>query len=155
MLNENPLDRDELAARVAADIPAGAYVNLGIGQPTRVADFLAPDSGVVLHTENGMLGMGLPATGDAIDPDLTNAGKHASGTTVNVELARLSPGELHVLVTNPIPVRPGPAPPGAGAGLVGLAERVGLLGGRLRHGVHRAPDGSLSFRLEAWLPWPV
>ena len=75
MLNENPLDRDELAARVAADIPAGAYVNLGIGQPTRVADFLAPDSGVVLHTENGMLGMGPAATGDAIDPDLINAGK--------------------------------------------------------------------------------
>ncbi|KUL30059.1 sensor histidine kinase [Actinoplanes awajinensis] len=90
-----------------------------------------------------------------VQEGLTNAGKHASGTTVNVELSRLTPSELHVLVTNPIPARPGPAPPGAGAGLVGLAERVGLLGGRLRHGVHRAPDGSLSFRLEAWLPWPV
>ena len=46
------------AAIVARDIPAGSYVNLGIGQPTTVADHLAPDSGVVLHTENGMLGMG-------------------------------------------------------------------------------------------------
>ncbi|WP_375481651.1 3-oxoacid CoA-transferase subunit B [uncultured Jatrophihabitans sp.] len=65
----------ELAQRVAADIPRGAYVNLGIGQPTGVADHLAPDAGVVLHTENGMLGMGPAATGDAVDTDLTNAGK--------------------------------------------------------------------------------
>jgi len=70
-----PLDRDDLAQLVAADIPAGSYVNLGIGQPTRVADFLAPDSGVILHTENGMLGMGPQAYGDDIDPDLINAGK--------------------------------------------------------------------------------
>jgi 3-oxoadipate CoA-transferase beta subunit len=50
-------------------------VNLGIGQPTAVANHLAPDSGVTLHTENGMLGMGPEAHGDAIDPDLVNAGK--------------------------------------------------------------------------------
>jgi 3-oxoadipate CoA-transferase beta subunit len=60
---------------VARDIPHGAYVNLGIGQPTLVADHLPADSGVVLHTENGMLGMGPAAQGDEIDPDLTNAGK--------------------------------------------------------------------------------
>ena len=70
-----PLDRDGMARLVARDIPDGSYVNLGIGQPTRVADFLEPGSGVVLHTENGMLGMGPVATGDAVDPDLTNAGK--------------------------------------------------------------------------------
>ncbi|MGK5681684.1 3-oxoacid CoA-transferase subunit B [Actinoplanes sp. URMC 104] len=69
------LSREEMARIVARDIPDGAYVNLGIGQPTMVADHLRPDSGVVLHTENGMLGMGGPATGDRIDPDLTNAGK--------------------------------------------------------------------------------
>jgi 3-oxoadipate CoA-transferase, beta subunit len=69
------LTRAEMAARVADDIPAGAFVNLGIGQPTMVADHLAPDSGVVLHTENGMLGMGPAATGDEVDPDLINAGK--------------------------------------------------------------------------------
>ncbi len=69
------LSRDEMARIVARDIPAGAYVNLGIGQPTMVADHLRPEQGVVLHTENGMLGMGGPATGDQIDPDLTNAGK--------------------------------------------------------------------------------
>jgi 3-oxoadipate CoA-transferase, beta subunit len=60
---------------VARDIPAGSYVNLGIGQPTLVAAHLDPDRGVVLHTENGMLGMGPVAAGDEIDPDLTNAGK--------------------------------------------------------------------------------
>ena len=70
-----PLGRDDLARLVAADIPPGSYVNLGIGQPTRVADFLAPDSRVILHTENGMLGVGPRAYGDDIDPDLINAGK--------------------------------------------------------------------------------
>jgi 3-oxoadipate CoA-transferase beta subunit len=69
------LDRRELAAVIARDIPPGSYVNLGIGQPTTVADYLDPAAGVVLHTENGMLGMGGVATGDDIDPDLTNAGK--------------------------------------------------------------------------------
>ena len=69
------LDRRGIARLVAADIPPGSYVNLGIGQPTAVADHLAPDSGVVLHTENGMLGMGRAATGDEVDPDLINAGK--------------------------------------------------------------------------------
>ena len=64
-----------MAARVARDIPYGAYVNLGIGQPTLVADHLGADSGVVLHTENGMLNMGRAAVGDEIDPDLINAGK--------------------------------------------------------------------------------
>ncbi|MFI7674570.1 3-oxoacid CoA-transferase subunit B [Actinophytocola sp. NPDC049390] len=69
------LDRAAIAKLVAADIPPGSYVNLGIGQPTLVADYLAPESGVVLHTENGMLGMGGAARGDEVDPDLINAGK--------------------------------------------------------------------------------
>ena len=74
-LDRGPLDRNELAAVIARDIPAGSYVNLGIGQPTLVADHLAPEAGVVLHTENGMLGMGGAAFGDDVDPDLINAGK--------------------------------------------------------------------------------
>ena len=74
-LDREPLDRREIAARVAADIPPGAYVNLGIGQPTTVADYLPADRGIVLHTENGMLGMGRAARDDEIDPDLINAGK--------------------------------------------------------------------------------
>lgn len=74
-LDRGPLTREEMAARIASDIPTGSYVNLGIGQPTLVADYLDPASGVVLHTENGMLGMGPAAVGDDIDPDLINAGK--------------------------------------------------------------------------------
>jgi 3-oxoadipate CoA-transferase beta subunit len=70
-----PLGRQELAAVLAADIPAGSYVNLGIGLPTLVADHLPVGGGVTLHTENGMLGMGRAAEGDEVDLDLVNAGK--------------------------------------------------------------------------------
>lgn len=70
-----PLDRQALARVVAADIPTGSYVNLGIGLPTMVGDHLPVGSGVTLHTENGMLGMGPAAEGDDIDRDLINAGK--------------------------------------------------------------------------------
>ncbi|MCQ9166003.1 MULTISPECIES: 3-oxoacid CoA-transferase subunit B [unclassified Arthrobacter] len=69
------LGREELAALVAADIKAGSFVNLGIGQPTLVSNYLRPEQAVTLHTENGMLGMGPEAHGDEIDPDLINAGK--------------------------------------------------------------------------------
>jgi 3-oxoadipate CoA-transferase, beta subunit len=73
--DRDALNRQQIAQLVAADIPAGSYVNLGIGQPTTVADYLPVDSGVVLHTENGMLGMGRAATSTERDPDLINAGK--------------------------------------------------------------------------------
>ncbi|WP_439592927.1 3-oxoacid CoA-transferase subunit B [Microbacterium sp.] len=69
------ISRDALAARVAVDIPEGAYVNLGIGAPTLVANYLPADLEIVLHTENGLLGMGAAPDDDAIDPDLINAGK--------------------------------------------------------------------------------
>lgn len=70
-----PLGREEMARRIAQDIPEGAYVNLGIGLPTKVANYLPTDREVILHTENGMLGMGPVAVGDEIDLDLINAGK--------------------------------------------------------------------------------
>jgi 3-oxoadipate CoA-transferase beta subunit len=69
------ISRDELAARIASDIPEGAVMNLGIGAPTRVANFLPVGLEVILHTENGMLGMGPEPAADQIDPDLINAGK--------------------------------------------------------------------------------
>lgn len=72
-----PLTRHEIAQLVAGDIATGAYVNLGIGLPTSVADHLRPEQHVTLHTENGMLGMGRAARGDEVDPDLVNAGKIA------------------------------------------------------------------------------
>ena len=73
----NRLSRDRLAARVARDIPEGAYVNLGIGLPTMVANYLPPDSDIFLQSENGLLGMGpAPEPGEE-DWELINAGKQA------------------------------------------------------------------------------
>ena len=70
-----PIGRDALAARVARDIPEGAYVNLGIGLPTLVANHLPREREIFLHSENGLLGMGpAPAAGEE-DYDLINAGK--------------------------------------------------------------------------------
>ncbi|MBC3871279.1 3-oxoacid CoA-transferase subunit B [Undibacterium oligocarboniphilum] len=67
--------RDQIAQRVARDIPEGSYVNLGIGLPTRIANYLDPDKDIFLHSENGVLGMGpAPAPQDR-DPELINAGK--------------------------------------------------------------------------------
>lgn len=68
-------DRDAMAARVAADIPEGWWVNLGIGIPTQVADHVPPDREVVFHSENGVLGMGPAPPPDQVNPWLINAGK--------------------------------------------------------------------------------
>lgn len=69
------LHRNELAALVAQDIENGWYVNLGIGAPEKVANYIAPDKDVILHSENGILGMGEAATPEQYDWDLINAGK--------------------------------------------------------------------------------
>ena len=71
----NKLDRNQMAARVARDIPEGAVVNLGIGLPTLVANHLPHDREILLHSENGLLGMGPAAAPGEEDYDLINAGK--------------------------------------------------------------------------------
>ena len=69
------LDRNQIAARVARDIPEGAYVNLGIGLPTLVASHIPKDREIVLHSENGILGLGPKPAPGSEDEDLIDAGK--------------------------------------------------------------------------------
>ena len=69
------LTRDQIAARVAQDIPDGAYVNLGIGLPTKISKYLPSDKDVFLHSENGLLAFGPPPPAGEEDPELINAGK--------------------------------------------------------------------------------
>lgn len=69
------LTRDQIAERVAKDIPEGSYVNLGIGLPTKIASYLPKDKEIFLHSENGLLAFGPPPEKGQEDPELINAGK--------------------------------------------------------------------------------
>ncbi|MFL2934425.1 MAG: CoA transferase subunit B [Thalassobaculaceae bacterium] len=70
-----PWDRNQMAERAALELEDGFYVNLGIGIPTLVSNYVPQDYDITLQSENGMLGMGAFPTEDEIDPDLINAGK--------------------------------------------------------------------------------
>ncbi len=73
--NAKPWDRQQMAARVARDIPDGWYVNLGLGLPTLIADHIPAEQEVVFHSENGVLGMGPVPAKDKVDTWLVNATK--------------------------------------------------------------------------------
>src|ERR1700677_270485 len=70
-----PRSRPDLAERLAQDIPEGWCVNLGVGFPTMVANYVPPDREVIFHSENGVLGIGPPPSPEQVDPWLINAGK--------------------------------------------------------------------------------
>jgi 3-oxoadipate CoA-transferase, beta subunit len=70
-----PRTTEQIAQRIVCDIPDGAYVNLGIGQPMMISNYLPDDKEIIIQSENGILGMGPRATGDDIDPELVNAGE--------------------------------------------------------------------------------
>lgn len=74
-MSDHLLSKSQLAQRIARDIPNSSYVNLGIGLPTLVSNFISPDANIIFHTENGMLGMGPEAIGSEVDDELINAGK--------------------------------------------------------------------------------
>ena len=68
-------DRNTMASKIAKDLPHGAYVNLGIGMPELVSQYVKKDQEIIYHSENGLLGMGPPPNENEIDLDLINAGK--------------------------------------------------------------------------------
>lgn len=99
------LTRQQIAQLLASDIPDGSIVNLGIGMPTLVGDYLPEGREILLHSENGILGMGPAASGEQVDPDLINASRQpitllhgASITEHTVSFAMMRGGHLDYAV---------------------------------------------------------
>ena len=100
-----PWTREEMAARVARELPAGSVVNLGIGIPTLISNYLRPEQNILLHSENGLLGMGPFPYEDEVDARVINAGKQtvtivAGGSTFDSSLsfAMIRGGHVDVAV---------------------------------------------------------
>lgn len=150
------LSAADIARRVAADIPDGSYVNLGIGMPMLVADHVPDGREFVLHSENGLLGMGPAPAEDAVDPDIINAGKQPvtlrpGGSYFHHadSFAMIRGGHIDVSILGAYQVAangdianwalPGPKPPAVGGAmdLVAGAKRVWVM-----LSSHVAKDGS-------------
>jgi signal transduction histidine kinase len=122
-------------------------------------------TGTPLEVDNRLPGTAVPPSVSRtayriVQEGLTNARKHAPGARVHLRLDGTPGGELHIWLRNRLAGTPQPAIPGARSGLVGLAERVSLAGGRLDHGARRGAPGArrgapgdVAFHLEAWMPW--
>ncbi|WP_233513627.1 sensor histidine kinase [Micromonospora craterilacus] len=139
--DDDDADGDAPPTRSLADVAQLVEEARAAGQPVRVdGDFPTTDPPPQLG------GTAYRIVREA----LTNARKHAPGQAVDLTLAGAPGSRLTIVVRNQT-VAAGPAAPGAGTGLIGLAERVAIAGGGLTHGT----DAAGQFRLSAWLPWPA